>query len=117
MPRLNSKRISFNTKREHGGNEVVEQFKITRFAESGEDMHRLQSQFIQVSDTGAADSLNTVLHNLNRVPRGFRIVNSAVASASAMTWYRLATDDPWTDRLLTFRLWGTTSARILLEVF
>lgn len=56
---------------------MVEQFQTTRFAESAEDLHRLQSQFIQIDDTGAEGSVNVVLHNLNRIPRGIRMVNKA----------------------------------------
>lgn len=95
---------------------MVEQFTTTRFAESVEELHRLQPQFIQVSDTGAVDSVNTILHSLNRIPRGCRIVNSALASGDECVWYRLATDDAWTDRLLTVRF-RCANARVLLEVF
>lgn len=95
---------------------MVEQFQETRFAESAEDLHRLQPQFIQIADTGAADSENVALHGLNRIPRGVRIVNCALGSADECVWYRLATDEPWTNRFLYLRF-RCANARVLLEVF
>lgn len=94
----------------------VEQFQTSRFLNDPNDPVRLQPQLIQIEDTGAADSVNTILHQLYRIPRGVRIVNCALASADECVWYRLVTDDPWTDSIITLRF-RCANARVLLEVF
>lgn len=85
----------------------------------------LNPVLIEIEDTGTADSVNTLHHGLGRVPRGCRIVNVALPSASAPAspgWYRKETgsdstdDDPWTDTDMDIRF-SHNNLRVLLEVF
>lgn len=80
------------------------------------DLLRVQPQFIEITDTGAAGNLNSLDHNLGRVPRGVRIVNSVLSSIQDNTAFRLDTDDAWTDRHIGVRF-TADNARVLLEVF
>lgn len=70
--------------------------------------------FFAVEDTGVADALYTLRHDLGRVPRGMRIINAVASDAPG--WYRLATDPDWTKTELSFRC-TVASARLMLEVF
>lgn len=76
-------------------------FFTDRFMEAFSDAVKLQPQYIEVEDTGAALSLNRVLHKLGRVPRGCRIVNKVVSPGSAsggmtvgtIAWFGVGTGD------------------------
>jgi hypothetical protein len=94
----------------------VERWSTGIMHESPEDSVRLQPQYIEVEDTGAADSVTELLHNLNRVPRGVRVVNVVLNSSGNFSCYRLKTDDPWTERRINLRF-RPANARVLLEVF
>ena len=72
---------------------------------------------VEITDTGVADSLNTVKHLLGRIPKGVLIINNVVPLPGASaTWYRLSTDAEWTDSEITLRF-DVDNARVLLEVF
>lgn len=89
-------------------------FITDRLLEAFSDTVRLQPQYIEVEDTGTAGDVIRVLHNLNRVPRGVRIVN--IVHTAAVGWYREAGDADWTKREITLRF-DESNARVLLEVF
>lgn len=94
----------------------IERWQTGKTHTTPDDSVRLQPQYIEVPDTGTADSLVELNHNLNRIPRGIRIVNAILGSAATFAWYRLSTDGAWTDRRISFRS-RVANARLLLEVF
>lgn len=95
---------------------MSERWRTDALHETAEDSVRLQPQYIEISDTGSVDALNTVLHQLKRTPRGVRVVNVILDSGDECAWYRLATDPDWTDRQISLRF-RAANARVLLEVF
>lgn len=95
---------------------MSERWRTESLLETSDDSVRFQPQYIEISDTGAVDSLNSVLHQVKRIPRGVRIVNVILASGDECAWYRLTTDPDWTDRQISLRF-RAANARVLLEVF
>lgn len=81
-----------------------------------DDVLRLQPVLVHVQDTGASDALVTIKHGLGRVPIGIRVINTVLQSAADFAWYRLASDDDWTDTFITLRF-RVSNAALLLEVF
>jgi len=84
--------------------------------ETQKRQYEAQGQLVEIEDTGTADSLNTIRHGLGRLPRGVRIVNAVVAAGADVCWYRLTTDDDWTESVLTLRF-RSANTRVLLEIF
>ena len=80
------------------------------------ELERLRPVYVEIADTGDANSLHTLRHGLGRVPRGVRIVNVAVGASGDVSWHRLDTDAAWTNEELSLRI-SAGNARVLLEVF
>lgn len=70
---------------------------------------------VEIEDTGAADSVNTVRHNLGRIPNKIVIARQEVPSTTPVAWYRNSTDAEWTDIDLTLRF-NVANSRVLLEI-
>lgn len=57
-----------------------------------------------LEDVGAADAVVVIPHGLRRLPRGLVIMNQVVLSGTdPVGWYRLVTDDAWTEREVSVR--------------
>lgn len=76
----------------------------------------LQAERIEISDSGAADSLVTTAHGLGRIPLGYRVVDTELASAGDVSVFRLTADTDWTVRELYLRI-RPANSRVLLEVY
>lgn len=94
---------------------AIERWNTLPLAAYSSDLLRAQAQFLEIVDTGAADSVNTILHGLGRVPRGVRLINQVLGASGVNFPYRLATDDAWTDRKIAIRF-PEANAHVLLEI-
>lgn len=94
--------------------------KLRRWADSFQrfiTQHDYESPYrVEVEDTGSANSLNTIRHELGYVPTGLKVINCSVPANGAPTWFRLDTDDDWTATTITLRF-DVANARVLLEIF
>lgn len=83
------------------------------------DGHSVEGAFgVRVSltlDSGTANSITTISHNLGRTPQGIRIINVAMVAAADAVWYRLRTDDDWNERNIDVRF-RFDDCDMLLEV-
>lgn len=100
-----------------------------KLANNTPDLQMIQEYLVptlyEINDTGVADTLNTIRHGLNRIPRGVRIINVALPAAdapAAVGWYRKdnggreLTDDVWDITDLRIRF-SHDNLRVLLEIF
>lgn len=80
----------------------------------------LQAVRIEVADTGAAGSVNTIHHGLGRLPIGYRLIRVELPAGAGTTQTigtpYAAQNDAWnlTDIELRF---GTANLHVLLEIF
>lgn len=72
--------------------------------------------YVEVGDTGPADTPLAIRHGLGSVPTGLRLVNQATGSAAGpVAWYREAGDPAWGSMELIVRF-DVANAKVLLEV-
>lgn len=94
--------------------------RLRRWADSFQrfiTQHDYESPYrVEIADTGLANSLNTVRHELGRVPVGLLVINCSVPANGAPVWFRLDSDDDWTSTTITLRF-DVANARVLLEIF
>jgi hypothetical protein len=86
-----------------------------------EDIGLYRPELIEILDTGVAGDVYTLRHAIGRVPKGIRIINVALPAASAVgvtlghLWYRIESDDEWTDTEINVRF-TTANLHVLLEI-
>lgn len=72
--------------------------------------------YVEVEDTGTADSVNYVAHGLGREPVGVKVVRCVLPTAAGDPACYQIDGDMWTDRVIGVRF-SAANARVLLEIF
>lgn len=86
----------------------------TRF-ENAAQVVSLQPGVFEITDTGSADSANTIRHQLGRFPQGVRLVRAQLGSTGNATPYHLS-GDQWDENAIVLRF-PAANARVKLEIF